>query len=94
LIKIEDYNGSIFTLLKNVAYDGGYWAKKKDIQEALKWGGSFHIYHINPYTHVRTNIQSFVRICPVKGPLKIELGCHVFSGRARRTLITWLKESK
>lgn len=94
MIRIKDHNDKPFTLLKNEAYDNGYWAKKKSIQKALKYGTAFFLYFIDRVQNVRTTENSSIMIYPTKTKLQIELGCHVFSGRARRTLIKWLKETK
>ena len=87
MIMIRDTNGCRFYLLKSIAKDSWTYARKKDIQNALKNGNCFKLY----VTKTRKLTSPAVHIKPEKNSLQIGLGCHMFMGRARRRLITWLK---
>jgi hypothetical protein len=83
MITIRDINGEEFYLLKTIAKDHLYHAKRRDIRNALKNGNLFMLYGRD---RSRTR-HSLSPIEPHKAPGQIELGCHAFRGRNLRALI-------
>ena len=89
-IIVKDTNKNEFHLLKNTAKDCGdygFYAKKAHIRAALENGNAFILYR----NYDRNMTEPPVRIYPEKTKLTLELGCHLFRGRARAAVLRWLK---
>lgn len=87
MITIKDTYGKEFRLYKFIAKDSWTFARKKDIQNSLLNGNLFKLYD----SRTRKLTEPVVHVWAIKNSHQIELGCHMFIGRARRKLITWLK---